>query len=95
MNPIAPIQDFEQIVWRAVLISAPGTTLLILLLRWVGGLQFAEWAAYDQYMRLRPAQEPDSRIVIVGVDEVDFQEIGLDPIPDGVLATAIEKIAQE
>ncbi|MFZ9736771.1 MAG: CHASE2 domain-containing protein [Prochlorotrichaceae cyanobacterium] len=95
MNPLFSYLKKYLWDWRAVLISAPGTTLLILLLRWVGGLQFAEWAAYDQYMRVRPPNDPGSRIVIVGVDEVDFQEIGLDPIPDGVLATAIEKIAQD
>jgi len=81
--------------WRAVVIAAPSTTLLVLVLRLVGVLQVGEWAAYDQYMRLRPPAEPDPRIVLVGVDEMDFKEIGADPIPDGILATALQKIAQE
>ena len=45
----------------------------ILGLRGVGVLQRAELWAYDALMRLRPAETPDPRIVVVTVNERDIQ----------------------
>jgi adenylate cyclase len=78
--------------WRGVWITAPTIAGLVILLRMLGLLQLWEWAAYDQYVRLRPLEKPDQRIVIVGIDEADIQAIGQPIIPDEVYARLIEKL---
>ncbi len=78
--------------WRGVGIAAPSITSLVILLRMLGLLQFWEWAAYDQYMRLRPSEPLDKRIAIVGIDEADVQDIGQPIISDEVYAQLIEKL---
>ncbi|MBE9127371.1 MULTISPECIES: CHASE2 domain-containing protein [unclassified Coleofasciculus] len=78
--------------WRGVWITAPAVTGVVILLRLTGFFQSWEWAAYDQYMRLRPYEEPDQRIAIVGIDEADVNEIGQAIIPDGTYAQLIEKL---
>ena len=78
--------------WRAVVVTAPTITLLVMLLRLLGGLQIWEWATYDQYVRLRPPAPPDPRVAIVGIDEDDVKFVGQDPIPDGVLADALNRL---
>jgi adenylate cyclase len=82
--------------WRGVAIASPLVAGLVLLLRATGGLQNSEWAAYDQYMRLRPAEGVDERIVLVGIDDTDLQTIGQTLgqtiIPDAVYAKVLEKL---
>jgi len=78
--------------WRGLLIATPTITGLVLLLRFMGLLQGAEWTAYDQTLRLRPAAPRDDRIVIVGIDENDLRNIGQPIIPDGVYAEVLEKL---
>ncbi|MEM9539350.1 MAG: CHASE2 domain-containing protein [Cyanobacteria bacterium P01_E01_bin.42] len=64
----------------------------IILLRSSGILQTWEWAAFDQLFRLRPAESPEERVLIVTIDEEDIQNIGTWPIPDDILADLIEKL---
>ncbi|MEM8830397.1 MAG: adenylate/guanylate cyclase domain-containing protein [Cyanobacteria bacterium P01_G01_bin.19] len=77
---------------RGVWITTPCITALVILLRWFGLLQSWEWAVFDRYMRSRPQENPDERIVIVGINEADLQELGTAIIPDGVYARLIEKL---
>jgi len=79
--------------WRGVLIAAPGVALVVVLLRLTGLLQILEWSLLDQYFRLRPLEPPDSRIVIVGINESDLKQYGW-PISDAVLAEALEQLKQ-
>ncbi len=79
--------------WRGVWITAPSVAILIILVRFLGWLQPWEWAVYDQYMRLRPQNEPDDRIAIVGINEADIQAVGSAIIADEVYAELIEKLA--
>jgi len=58
----------------------------------LGLLQLWEWAAYDQYMRLRPPEPQDQRIAIVGIDERDIQSLGQPILADEVYAKLIEKL---
>lgn len=67
-------------------------TILIVLLRFSGVLQGLEWNLLDLFFRLRPLEAPDSRIVIITIDETDFKEAKQGLIPDGILAEAIRKI---
>lgn len=78
--------------WRGVGITTPSITALILILRSASLLQSAEWAAYDQYFRLRALEPRDDRIVIVGINEADVQKLGQAIIPDGVYAKLLEKL---
>ena len=77
---------------RSVLAIAPTVAIAVVALRTIGLLQAWEWAAYDQYMRLRPVEPSDDRIVIVGVDEYDLANIGQPIVPDGVYADVLEKV---
>ncbi|HBL57381.1 MAG TPA: adenylate/guanylate cyclase domain-containing protein [Cyanobacteria bacterium UBA8803] len=78
--------------WRGVWIAGPTVAGLVILLRLTGIFQSWEWAAYDQYLRLRPPEPRDDRIAIVGIDEADVKEIGQPIIPDGVYAQLLEKL---
>ncbi|EDX82880.1 hypothetical protein S7335_58 [Synechococcus sp. PCC 7335] len=70
-----------------------GVAGLLLLVRLMGWFQGAELTLYDRFFQLRQiAALPDSRITIVTIDEPDLQQIRRFPIPDQVLAEALEKI---
>ncbi|TAE50613.1 MAG: CHASE2 domain-containing protein, partial [Oscillatoriales cyanobacterium] len=69
--------------------SAVGGT--VILLRWLGFLQALEWAAFDRFVRWRPPEPMDSRIVIIEINEADLQKYGY-PISDAVLAQLLQKL---
>ncbi len=81
--------------WRSILTLTPSVAGLVILLRMIGLFQSFEWAAYDQYMRLRPALPTDSRIVIVGLTEADVREIGQAIVPDAIYADVIKKVRSQ
>ena len=78
--------------WRGVWITTPSIAALILIGRSASLLQSGEWAAYDQFFRLRALEPRDDRIVIVGINEADVQKIGQAIIPDGIYAKLLEKL---
>jgi adenylate cyclase len=80
--------------WRGVWIAAPIATGLVIATRQVGLLQYWEWAAFDLYMRLRPAEQRDQRIGIVGINESDVQSLSQAILPDRVYAKLINKLKQ-
>ncbi len=68
--------------------------LSVLGLRSIGVLESLELAAYDWYIRLRPADPPpDSRILLVTATERDIHEHGGWPLSDTVLARALDRLA--
>ena len=67
-------------------------TCAIVLLRCTGLLQQMEWNTFDRFIQNRPSTGIDSRVVIITIDEADLQQIGQYPIPDRVLAEAINKL---
>ncbi|MDY6781310.1 MAG: CHASE2 domain-containing protein [Cyanobacteriota bacterium] len=75
-----------------VLLATGGIASCIILARSLGLLQSWELAAFDTFFHLRPPAEIDPRIVIVAIDENDLQQAGVWPLPDRVLAKAIENI---
>ena len=78
--------------WRGVWITTPSVAGLVIILRFFGLFQPWEWAVFDQYMRLRPDQAVDDRIVIVGIDELDIQKWGTDSFSDHVYANLLIKL---
>ncbi|MGD1808592.1 CHASE2 domain-containing protein [Dapis sp. BLCC M126] len=78
--------------WHGVWITAPSITGLVILLRFLGLIQFWEWRTYDAYMRMRPLESPDNRIAIVGINEDDLRAIGQPIFPDGVYAKLLKKL---
>ncbi len=75
---------------------APAVTVLILTLRALGWLQGWELNSFDALVRSRPPEAPDSRIVIVGIDELDLRNLGQWPFPDEHLAQLLRQVeAQE
>lgn len=57
----------------------------------LGWLQTSERKLYDFYLRLRPQESPEQKIVIVGLNERDIEKLGF-PIDDKTLATLLTKI---
>lgn len=74
----------------------PGVTIvgLVALARALGAFEVAEWKALDIFLRGRPPEPQDSRILIVGINEVDIQQVGTYPIPDADLAGLLQTLAQ-
>jgi diguanylate cyclase (GGDEF)-like protein len=79
---------------RRVLLTASGVAGAVILVRSLGLLQPWELAVYDQFIRARPLEPRDNRIVIVGIDEEDLQKFGF-PIPDGKMAELLQKMAAD
>ncbi|WP_414515794.1 CHASE2 domain-containing protein [Nostoc sp. PCC 9305] len=81
--------------WRGVLLAVPNITALVIAIRLTGLLQLLELAALDQFFLLRPQEPADTRIVIVEINEADVRKQGQWPMPDGKLASLLEKIKQQ
>lgn len=77
--------------WRGVLIASPSIAILLIGLRLAGLLQPLELAAWDYFLRLRPLETVDSRIVIIEMNEADIQKLGY-PISDEKLAQLLSII---
>ncbi len=69
----------------------PGVVVIAVVIatRGLGWWQGLEWQALDTFLRSRPAEPLDERIVIVGIEESDIQRVGTYPIPDRHLAELI------
>lgn len=87
-------QDFQQEFAILRIGALPGLTaiLLVAIARATGSLQFLEWDALDVFLRLRPAEPRDERIVLVGIEETDIERIGRYPVPDGTIADLLQKL---
>ena len=84
---------------RSALIAvvvAGGLVFAVLIgLRSTGALESLELAAYDWQLRLRPgapAQKPP--VVLVTITDRDIAELGTWPVPDEVLARALETLSR-
>ncbi|BAT54351.1 putative Sensor with Chase2 domain protein [Nostoc sp. NIES-3756] len=82
----------EIFIWRQA--ALPGITVLglIIVARFAGLLQGIELMALDTLLRLRPSEQTDDKVVIIGIDEEDINNIGTYPIPDQEIASLIQKI---
>lgn len=62
--------------WKWLPIAAMVSSVAVLGIRHLGGLQNLELAAYDQVLQWRPAEPQDNRILIIEVTEADVKAQG-------------------
>ena len=67
-SPRSPLRELVQVASISLIVTAS-----IVLGRSFGLLQPLEWQAFDQLMRLRPAELPDPRLLLITIDEEDIQ----------------------
>ncbi len=68
-----------------------GASALVLGVRYVGWLQPLELRAFDQLMRLRPAEGPDPRLLLVTVNEADINKYNW-PLSDETLSQLLIRL---
>ncbi len=78
-------------IWRIAAIPGIALILIVIIARLSGSLQLLEWMFLDTFLRMRPSEPIDEKIVIIGINEEDITEIGHYPIPDGEIAALIKK----
>jgi len=76
---------------KHVFVTSLGVGSAVILLRVLGLLQISELAIFDLFIRLRPLESPEERIVIIGIDEKDLETYRF-PISDKILAELLQKI---
>ncbi len=64
---------------------------LVVAARLLGSLEGLELLALDTFLRLRPAETEDDRIVLVGIDEADMEKTGY-PIPERELVDLLNTL---
>ncbi|MEP6543482.1 CHASE2 domain-containing protein [Microcoleus vaginatus GB1-A2] len=74
--------------------ALPGVMVIVavMMARLSGALQFWELVAFDRFLRLRPPEPMDERIVIVGITEEDIQRARTYPIPDRDIADLLKRL---
>lgn len=82
---------------RTVFLTSVVVTALVMGVRQLGMLQALELHTFDQLLRLRPAEGPDPRLLVVTVTEADIatqKERGPGSVSDRALAQLLEKLEQ-
>ena len=92
--PSSVWERLSNISWPRVL---PGMAVmgLVVLARVLGFLEGLELKTLDDFLRLRPAEPRDKRLLIVGINEADIQRVGTYPIPDQDLAALIQTLLKQ
>ncbi|MBE9032431.1 CHASE2 domain-containing protein [filamentous cyanobacterium LEGE 11480] len=80
--------------WQISLLPGVATIGIVIALRWFGVLQGVELAAFDRWLRWRPAEPMDDRVLIIGINEQDIQQLKRYPVSDKKLADTIEILQQ-
>lgn len=74
---------------QTVLLTSLVFTVPIVGIRFLGGFEGSELAAYDDFVRRRPAEAKDDRVVVVTISDDDIEALQQYPIHDGTLAEAL------
>ena len=84
----------EKITFNRLVSILPGlvSISLVITARSTGVLQPLEWLAFDYFLRLRPSEPIDERILIVGINEQDIRNSGSYPIPDRKIVKLLRKL---
>ncbi|MBE9167849.1 CHASE2 domain-containing protein [Pleurocapsales cyanobacterium LEGE 06147] len=82
----------EIVIWRQAALPGIIVLAIVIILRLTGSLQFLEWMALDTFLRFRPPEPIDDKIVVIGINEEDIRSVGRYPIPDREIAALIETV---
>lgn len=82
----------EIAIWRVGALPGMAILILVIIARLTGAMQLLEWISFDYFLRLRPPETRDERIVIVGINEEDIQSVGTYPIPDREIAALLRTL---
>lgn len=74
---------------------APTVAAAAIAGNYLGVFNLLEWEVRDRFFLLRPAEAIDPTIVVITIDEQDIQAAKDWPIPDGILADLLTKIADQ
>lgn len=77
---------------KTVLLTSLAFTVPIAVVRSLGGFEGLELAAYDDFLRRRPTEQPDDRITIVTISDDDIEQLQQYPIHDGTFAKALQTL---
>lgn len=78
-------------IWFRSALPGIATLAVIILVSLSGFLQQLEWFTLDLLLYLRPPESVDERVVIIGIDEEDIQQIGY-PISDREIAKLLRTL---
>ncbi|MBD2123529.1 CHASE2 domain-containing protein [Trichocoleus sp. FACHB-262] len=81
-----------KLMLKTVLLTSLVLTAPIVAIRWWGGFEEVELNAYDRFLRQRPPEEPDDRVVVITIGERDIEQLQQYPIHDGTFADLLEKL---
>ncbi|WP_421659428.1 EAL domain-containing protein [Leptothermofonsia sp. ETS-13] len=79
---------------KVILITSLTTSGLVLGIQQVGGLQPAELSLFDRMTQLKPDQNPDPRLLVVGINEADIRTQNHWPLSDHVIAKTLASLQQ-
>ena len=80
---------------KAILLTVPSITAVIIGLNSTGIFQSLELGALDQFFRLRPPEPKEERIVVVTVDDIDIGKTQQWPISDQIMAKILKRIVEQ
>ncbi len=81
-----------KVMLKTVFLTSLIFTVPIVGARWFGWFEASELSAYDDFIRRRPEEKPDDRIVIVTVGDEDLESLQQYPLHDDTFAKALEKL---
>ncbi|NET11866.1 MAG: CHASE2 domain-containing protein [Okeania sp. SIO1H6] len=70
-EPPCPIPYRFRCTIKIAILSSFASTILVLILKYFGLLSGLELSFYDQFMRMRPLEQPDKRLVIININKED------------------------
>lgn len=86
------LRKIRLFAFPSIFLSSILATGVIIGLRQTGYLQFLEFVAYDQMVRVGAVNIPDSRLLIVGVDEEDIKQQKQWPLSDETIAKVLNQL---
>lgn len=66
----------EIAIWRVGALPGIAVIALVIITRLSGYMQSLEWLAFDNFLRIRPAEAIDEHVVIIGINEEDIRRVG-------------------
>src|SRR6478672_8734225 len=82
-------QNFNS--WYVGLVPGSAIIAVVILARLAGFLQPLEWLVFDSFLRMRPEESIDERIVIIGINEEDIKSVKY-PLSDEEVSNLLETL---